>query len=236
MARTINALYDSRAEAEVARARLVSEAGADNVRIIAKTSAAELDRLDLSDSDRKTYADGIARGASLVTVRPGRGVDDERIIAILKGTAPGAPSVASGAEGRLVGEERIPIVEEELRVGKREVTRGGARVHSEIREVPAEASVNLKQERLDVERRPGERFLSDAEVYAGGLLKRRVIELSEMREEPVIEKRAFVREELVVRKTVEERTETVRDTVRRTEVDVEEIRPAFTQLRDGKRD
>ena len=51
----------------------------------------------------------------------------------------------------------------------------------------------------------------------------RVIEIAQMREEPVIEKEAFVREEVIVRKTVQERTETVRDTVRRTDFEREEL-------------
>lgn len=243
MSRTINALYDTRAEAEVARARLASEADLDGIRILGKASVDELAKLDLSDTDRKTYADELGRGASLVTVLVKGHTDDERIIQILKesvrgGTAAARPAeAASGETAHLVAEERILVVEEELRIGKREVARGGARVHSQVREVPAEETITLKQERLDVERRAGNRFLSDAEVAAGGLLKRRVIKLTETREEPVIGKRAFVREELIVKKTVEERPETVREMVRKTEVDVEEIgRPALSQLHDGSRD
>jgi uncharacterized protein (TIGR02271 family) len=131
----------------------------------------------------------------------------------------------------MVAQARVPLVEEELRIGKREVMTGGARVHSRVSEVPAEATVTLKQERLEVDRRPASRTMSDADVEAGGLLKRRVIEISEMREEPVITKEAFVREEMVIRKTVEERTETIHDTVRRTEVDVEELRGDAPTLR-----
>jgi len=233
MSRIVNALYDSRAEAEVARARLASELGVDQIRIIGKTSASEISGLDISEDDRRAYAEGVSRGATLLTARVKGNVDEDRLVGILKGSARGG----AGADGaRLVSEERIPVVEEELRVGKREVVRGGARVHSEVRHVPAEASVTLKQERIDVDRRPGNRFLSDGEVNAGGLLKQRVIELSEMREEPVIIKRPFVREELIVKKTVEERTETIHDTVRRTEVDVERLGPsALPQLDKGGR-
>ncbi len=54
--------------------------------------------------------------------------------------------------------------------------------------------------------------------------RERVIEAEEHAEEAVVAKEARVREELVVRKEAGERTETVRDTVRRTEVEVEDER------------
>jgi stress response protein YsnF len=65
----------------------------------------------------------------------------------------------SQEHGRVVQEEHIPLVEEELRVGKREVNRGGARVRSYVREVPVHEQVSLREEHVDVERRPvsGER-------------------------------------------------------------------------------
>jgi stress response protein YsnF len=122
-----------------------------------------------------------------------------------------------------VQEERIPLVEEELRVGTRQVSRGGARVRSVIRETPAQEQVALSEEYIDVENRPSQRRLSLDEVKAGGLLKERIFEIREMREEPVITKEAFVREEVIVRKTVQQRTETITDTVRRTDVEVEEL-------------
>jgi uncharacterized protein (TIGR02271 family) len=221
MARSINALYDTRPEAEVAKARLAAEAGVEDVRILGKGSAEDLGKLDLSDPDRKRYAEGLASGASLLTAKVGGREDEAKIIKILAQAA--APTAGAAGATQQVAQARIPLVEEELRIGKREVVSGGARVNTRVSEVPAEAQVTLKQERLEVDRRPASRTMSDADVVAGGLLKRRVIEISEMREEPVITKEAFVREEIVIHKTVEERTETIHDTVRRTEVDVEEL-------------
>ncbi|MBA2467716.1 MAG: DUF2382 domain-containing protein [Sphingomonas sp.] len=122
-----------------------------------------------------------------------------------------------------VQEERVPLAKEELRIGTRQVSRGGARVRSVIRETPAEEQVDLSEEHVDLEKRPSERRLTTDEVKAGGLLRERVFEIREMREEAVITKEAFVREEIIVRKTVQQRTETIRDTVRRTEVEVEEL-------------
>jgi uncharacterized protein (TIGR02271 family) len=231
VSRWINALYDTRAEAEVARARLVSEIGIDKVSILSKTNESELTRLDLSATDRQKYSDGLRRGAVLLAAEASGKKDADRIRRILEEAArhgvPGQAFARAGElDGRTIDEQRVPLVEEELRIGKREVARGGARVQSHVREVPAEASVTLKQERLEVGRRPAERTLSDADLHSGGLLKPRVVEISEMREEAVVTKEAFVREEVVVSKSVEERVETVRDTVRRTEVDVDEYRSA----------
>ena len=123
--------------------------------------------------------------------------------------------------GRVIQEERIPIVEEELRVGKREVNRGSARVRSYVREVPVHEQVSLREEHVDVERRPvsGER-LSSAD--ASGMLQDRTIEMTETAEEAVVAKEARVTEEVVVRKTAEEHVEQIDDTVRRTEVEVDE--------------
>jgi stress response protein YsnF len=131
-----------------------------------------------------------------------------------------------------VEEARIPRLEEELRIDTRQVSRGGARVRSITRETPAEQQVALSEERVDIENRPSERRLSIEDVRAGGLLRDRIFEIREMREEPVITKEAFVREEVIVRKMVQERTQTVRDSVRRTDVEVEEL-PARDEPRRG---
>jgi stress response protein YsnF len=138
-------------------------------------------------------------------------------------TSQGATGQGAAAVGNVVEEQRIPIVEEELRVGKREVTRGGARVRSYVRETPVEEQVTLREEHVSVERRPVEQQQG---VQSTGntedLLQDREIEMRETAEEAVVQKVANVREELVVRKTAEERTEQISDTVRHTEVDVEE--------------
>ncbi|HEX8473257.1 MAG TPA: YsnF/AvaK domain-containing protein [Pyrinomonadaceae bacterium] len=123
------------------------------------------------------------------------------------------------AEGIYRGEARIPVVEEQLEVGKREVERGGVRVESRVTETPVEQQVNLREERVHVERHPVDRPVGDAE----NLFKEGTIEVTERGEEAVVSKQARVVEEVVVNKEVGERTETVSDTVRRTDVDVKEV-------------
>jgi uncharacterized protein (TIGR02271 family) len=122
---------------------------------------------------------------------------------------------------RTVAEERIPIVEEELRVGKREVERGGARVRSYVTETPVSEQVNLREEHVSVERRPVDREVSQSELQ-GDMMQDREISMTETAEEAVVDKQARVREELVVRKTAEEHSETVEDNVRHTEVEIDE--------------
>lgn len=114
----------------------------------------------------------------------------------------------------------IPVVEEDLAVGKRTLQRGGIRVYSRVVEEPVEEKVRLRDEHAFVNRVAADRAATGAELAKGG---EQVIEVQEFAEEPVIEKRARVVEEIEVGKNVSERVETVRDTVRHTEVDVEPI-------------
>lgn len=123
---------------------------------------------------------------------------------------------------RIVEEERIPIVEEQLRVGKREVSRGGARVRSYVRDIPVHEDVTLRQEHVSVERRPVNETLGRDALKGGDVFRDREIEMTERSEEAVVGKEAVVREELVLRKRAEDRVEGIDDTVRRTEVDVDE--------------
>lgn len=113
----------------------------------------------------------------------------------------------------------LPVVEEQLQVGKRQVERGGARIHTKITEQPVEEQVNLHEEHVHVERRPVNRDITDADANA---FRDQTIEVRETAEEPVVAKRARVIEEVVVRKEATDRTETVRDTVRRQDVHVHE--------------
>jgi uncharacterized protein (TIGR02271 family) len=133
----------------------------------------------------------------------------------------GGHGFASTSE-RAGQEEHIPIVEEELHVGKRTVSRGGARVRSYVEEVPVEESINLREEHVSVERRPVHQPLGAADLKDESLFRDRTIEMTETAEEAVVTKEARIKEELVVSKTATEHTEQVHDTVRHTEVDVDE--------------
>jgi stress response protein YsnF len=141
------------------------------------------------------------------------------------GASPAGGEFLLGGAGQseVVAEERIPVVEEELRVGTREVVRGGARVRTRVEEIPVRQEVELVEEHASVERRPVTRQISEAELEAGGLLRERVIEIAQIREEAVVTKEAFVREEVVVTKSLERRVEQIHETIRRTEVETDEL-------------
>jgi len=166
---------------------------------------------------------GMARGGSLESggLATGSG-----------GMASGSTSMGStsmGSSASVGNEEVIPVAEEELRIGKRDVSHGRVRVRSYVVETPVSEQVSLREENVHIERRPADRALSGNEQ----LFQDRTIDLEERSEEAVVSKDARVREELVISKDVNQRTETVSDTVRRTEVEVDDERATGTGTGTG---
>ena len=117
-----------------------------------------------------------------------------------------------------VGGAAIPVIEEDLRVGKREVTTGRVRVVSRLTERPVEETVNLHEEHAHIERRPVDRPATPADLDG---FKAGSIEIQETAEQAVVEKSARVVEEVSVGKQSSDHQETIRDTVRRTDVEVQ---------------
>ena len=136
-----------------------------------------------------------------------------------------AAPLAAAATGIAAEGTAIPVIEEELAVGKRTVDAGGVRVYRRVVEIPVEESINLREEHVNVARRAVDRPATEADLNQGD----RTIELTETAEEAVIGKNARGVEEMVVGKNATERTEHIHDTVRRTEVEVEEVAPASTR-------
>jgi uncharacterized protein (TIGR02271 family) len=114
----------------------------------------------------------------------------------------------------------IPVVQEQLKVGKREVQRGGVRVFSRIVETPVDQSIGLREEHVNIERHAVDQPVSSTDATA---FKEQTIELREAAEEAVVEKTARVVEEVVVNKEVSEREEKIHGSVRHTEVEVEQL-------------
>lgn len=123
------------------------------------------------------------------------------------------------------GSTTIPVVEEQLEVGKRQVQSGGARVHTRVIETPVQEQVTLHEEHVTVDRHPVNRAVdaTDADAF-----RERTIEMTETAEVPVVAKQARVVEEVTIGKQATERTETVSDTVRRTDVQVDELNDTET--------
>lgn len=122
----------------------------------------------------------------------------------------------------------LKVIEEEMQVGKRVVETGGARLRSRIVERPVEEHVRLRTEHVHVERNPVNRPATEADFTS---FKEGTIEVTEHAEMPVVGKQARVIEEVNLSKEVEEREEVIRDKVRHTEVDVENIQADETTLR-----
>jgi len=116
--------------------------------------------------------------------------------------------------------QTIPVVEEELKVGKRSVQRGGIRVFQRVTETPIEEQLDLKEEKVTVERRP---VNQPVDASTKGAFKEGSFEVRETAEEPVVAKSARVVEEVRIGKETSQRKETVRDTVRKSDVEVQQL-------------
>ncbi|MGF9762214.1 YsnF/AvaK domain-containing protein, partial [Microvirga sp. 0TCS3.31] len=138
-------------------------------------------------------------------------------------TATAEAGLGAASQRSSSGDEVIPVAEEELHVGKRDVSHGRVRIRSYVVERPVSEQVSLREEHVEVERRPVS-GTAQAGAIAGDPFQERTIEVEERSEEAVVSKEARVVEEVVVRKQAEQRTETISDTVRKTEVDVEDER------------
>ena len=200
----------------------------------------------LPDEDRHTYEEGVRRGGAVLTADVDED-DVARAVQVLEeagsvdvddragqwrqsgwdyqaGGATGGASALGGFGDRDTGardagsqEEVIPVVEEQLVVGKRDVSRGGVRVRSYVTETPVHEQVRLRNERVNVERRPVDRALSGSD----DAFRERTIVMTATGEEAVVGKTARVVDELVVSKSADERVEQIDDTVRRTDVEID---------------
>ena len=120
--------------------------------------------------------------------------------------------------------EVIPVGEETLNVGTRLVTGETTRVRRVVVETPVEQAVSLREERVIVERRKPSAATA---VATQGILAESVVEMSDSFQVAEVWKSVRVTEEVVLRREVTERHETVRDTVRHDEVVVEHVSRAL---------
>lgn len=210
---------------------------------------------DINDDERGVYSEAVRRGSVIVTVdtddnmtdrasdilNQGGVVDADRRTAQYRASgytkhdvkAPLYNEEQAQTERRKYadqGEVALPVIEEQINVGKRVVQRGGVRVHTRVTEKPVEATVNLREEKVTVDRHPVDREVSNADMAK---LKDGNFTVTTKGEEAVVGKEARVVEEVVVGKNVTERQETVRDTVKRSDVQVEETDVDIDTRRKG---
>jgi stress response protein YsnF len=113
-------------------------------------------------------------------------------------------------------ERRIPIMREELRVGKREVERGGVHVSVHVKETPVSERVNLREQRVEIERRPVSRSPQAGEAS----FKSEEFDVKEYGEEAMVQKDVRVVEEVIVHKRTSDRDAVIADNLKSTEIDV----------------
>ena len=257
MSKTIVGLFDSTAEATKVKASLVADGyEASQISVVANDAHEDFFNADSSSSSTGTstgtgigekisnffhslsggdehahnhYASGINQGGALLTVRT-EDDDAEDVAALLEEYGArqiedsSQQSSLRGTTADVTGTTAIPVVEENLVVGKREVDRGGVRIYSHVVERPVEADVTLRDERINVARRAVDRPATAADFQNGN----GSFEVRASGEEAVVGKTSRVVEEVTVGKQATEHTEAVRDTVRKTEVDVEQLPGEFT--------
>jgi uncharacterized protein (TIGR02271 family) len=192
------------------------------------------------DHDTAMYDRSIDRGSTVLTVKvPAE--DFDRVSAILErhdpveldehATQHGSaemtttrppPAPAFGAREPVTSAMRggtLELAEETLSVGKRAVSGGTTRIHRYVVETPVEEAVTLRTEKVTMDRHP----VTDGRPLGDADFSDRTIEMTETSEEAVVSKTARVTEEVSLRKEASDRVETVRDTVRRDEVEIEQV-------------
>lgn len=199
---------------------------------------AALATMGLSRAQANQYATGVERGQTLESVVVRDSDADKAAIAMRQhatdhlatphATAAATTAAATkeaaktkpAATAETEREWRIPIVKEELHIGKRAAPRGGVRVTVHAKETPITHDIRLHETHVDVERRPVNRPVTAAEAAN---LRERVLEIDEVAEELVVEKQARVIEEVIIKRHANDRVETVRGAVREDEVAVEKV-------------
>ena len=236
-------LFESRTQAQNALQELVNAGFSRvNVQLISRNGGAagtedlsgQLMRMGLPDNDVRLYSSHLNGGKALVAVKTTDAeVDKAESILERNGATQldGADETSTselaskrteplGVSGKPSSQETvIPVIEEELQVGKREETRRRVRIYPRIVDEPVNEQVSLRQEHVEVQRRAVDRPVEDRDLQA---LKQGTVEMTETGEEAVVQKSARVVEEIVLSKGVTQENRTIHDTVRKTEVNVDE--------------
>ncbi|MGH9755158.1 MAG: DUF2382 domain-containing protein [Blastocatellia bacterium] len=165
------------------------------------------------------YIGEIKRGAAVVTVEAS--IDQ----------AEQAVQIMRSHDARIAGlraerELAFPVIEEELRIGKRMVEHGGVRIYGRITERPVEQEVHLREERINVKHRHADRIASEQDL---GMFRDVLVEVTQMSEEPVVTKEMHVVDEVIISKEVVDHPQKIRETLRRADVEVEQLQE--TQLK-----
>lgn len=192
---------------------------------------------NVSDQESAIYRRTIDSGGAALTLRT-PDTEVERAMKILNVHGPmnlhdrfasTSAQATSAAETAAVDgvEEVVRLAEEQLDIGKRQITTGKSRIRRFITEKPVQQQITLHEEHCEVARRE----VNDPSLAKDIDWKDRIIEVVETSEQPVVTKTARVAEEVVIRRRGSDRVETVRDTVRRQQLEVERVSDVKTDLK-----
>lgn len=240
--KTVIGLFDDQSEAKRAYTALVSEGYAQ----------ADLDILTNDDKDDEPklahmrdwvpkpdidiYLEGVAQGGTIITANVADSAVS-RAAGIMSGynmvnLKKRATELQKGRQDLTLSDpaksnEVLEVVEEELQVGKELVERGRMRIYNYVTEREVQQNVGLRDETIKVQRRPVNRTVN----IDHDLFKPRSYEMVEMDEIAKVAKTARVVEEVSLGKEVAEKIETIKETLRRQDVKIEEI-PAARPLKE----
>jgi uncharacterized protein (TIGR02271 family) len=182
---------------------------------------------NVSEEDRAIYRRAIDSGGAVLTLRaPDTEVNRAMNILNVHGPMNLNDSARTSASapteiGRINApeEEVLRLAEEQIDIGKRLVATGKSRIRRFITEKPVEQQITLHDERCEVARRE----VTDPKLAKDIDWKDLTIEVTETSEQPVITKTARIAEEVVIRRRRSEHVETIRDRIRRQQLEVERV-------------
>lgn len=219
---TIVSTFDDKETADRAMEALRGEGFGDGELSLLDASAEQLAQ-DLAkrgfgEADTRYFADAAGEGKTLVCARVAEDKADKAAAILDRFERP------EGDEGERAEEREertVPVVEEQVSVAKSRAATGGARVSTKVRERPVEETVTLREEHVEAQERPADRALRPEEAAAA--FEEKTVEMMGVREEAEVRKEARVVGEVTLTKETQTREETLRDTARRTEIEVETL-------------
>jgi hypothetical protein len=161
------------------------------------------------DLTKRAEQEGLLTAAPPVASRPAPAVRP----------APATVATAGAAPGGVSGEEVLALAEEQINVGKRLVQEGTTRIRRFVTETPVETQVTLHEEHARVLRRA----ISDPNYVRNLDWADKTIEITETVEEAIVTKSVHVAEEVVIQREGSDHVKTVKDKVRRQQVEVERV-------------
>lgn len=174
-------------------------------------TACGIDRVEIHD-DRVVYLNAAASTSA---------AGSTSAAAAAAGSAASAGSAAKGKTAAAGDGQSVPIVEEDVAIGKRAVEGGTIKVRSRTVKDKVEEDVKLRDEKVDVDRVAVNKDISGKDADRMFADNDKTVEVTARREEAVVSKDAKVTGEVKVSKDADERVEHVEETVRHTEVDVD---------------